>query len=150
MKEGFGDSSYSALAIAVLSSTETFASAFLTWITTKTMNLNVTKGEGSEEDNWSFVCHAARAILHALYLARKGGSRYSGDPAGQVWHILKCVQLQNELVEKGFYHHEIVQKVLAQHLKNDAVLKSVHDKFVIEINEKLKTFNTRLQKVEKK
>lgn len=75
--------------------------------------------------------------------------RYGGgercDPAGQVWHCLKCYKLQKELVDANFSNHDIVQKVMYQHLKTNVVLKSVYDRDMAALNKKIDDLSKTVQ-----
>ena len=134
---------------AIIQETVTNASTFnfslLTWITTIYQALEVQIGAGFGQDNWKFICHAVCAIFEQLYLIRRGNERC--DPAGQVWHCLKCYKLQKELVAINFSHHNIVQKVLHQHLKTIVVLKSMYDRDLTVLNKKIDNLSKTVQKM---
>ena len=105
-------------------------------------------GEGLGPDNWKFICHAVRAIFKELYALRRGGERKG--PAGQVWSCLRCFKLQKELLAASFTNHEIVQKVLYQHLKTDVVLKTVYDKDMDAMKKKFDALETKFNKINTK
>ena len=151
LRDAAEGTSYSDITLTVTTSTVAFGQSLLNWVTAKTIELKQVMGEGSDEDNWRFMCHAVRAILCELYyLKRKGGANFRHDKVGQVWHVLKAVQLQDELVRQNFYLHPIVKDVLQQHIKNDVVLKSVFDKFKKRQEEEWRKIKSRVQKVEAK
>ena len=129
LRDAAEGTSYADITLTVITSTVAFGQSLLNWVTAKTIELKQVMGEGLDEDNWKFMCHAVRAILRELYLKRKGGANFRDNKVAQVWHVLKAVQLQNELVQQNFYLHPIVKDVLQQHIKNNVVLKSAFEKF---------------------
>ena len=113
------------LAQAFLSNSVAFIETLLTWMSEQYSELTQEKGEGSEADNWRFICHSVVAIFEALHSRRKYGSHC--DPAGQVWYCLQCYGLERELMDQNFSDHKIVTNVLHLHLKNNVVTKTVFE-----------------------
>ena len=114
-----------------------FGEGLFLWMTDGCISLNKKMGKGSETEKWKFICLADRAIFNALYKCCRGGAHYVDEPRKQVLFVLKTVQFQQEIFEASFYNHELVQRVLYQHLKTDVVLRSVYDKAMKLTNEKI-------------
>ena len=127
-----------------------FGEGLLLWMTDGYTSLNKQMGKGSEKENWKFICHAVCAIINALYECRQGASHYVNKPRKQVWFVLKTVQLQEEIFEANYYNHEIVQRVLYQHLKTDVILRSIYDAAMEKTNEKIAALEKHITKLASK
>ena len=114
-----------------------FGEGLFLWMTDGYTSLNKQMGKGSEKENWKFICHAVCAIINALYEFCQGAAHYVNQPRKQVWFVIKTVQLQEKIFEANYYNHEIVQRVLYQHLKTNVVLRSVYDAAMEKTNEKI-------------
>lgn len=122
-----------------------FVTALLLWMSTTYQTLLEQMGLALGDNNWKFICHSVHSIFEEMYLLRRGGENL--EPVGQVWYCLKCHNFQQEIFQLGFSKHRIVQKVLFHHLKTDFVLKSVHDKDIAALTNKIEDLLKSLQKV---
>lgn len=76
--------------------TRSFVIGLLLWISTTYQSLLEQMGLALGDDNWIFICHAVRSIFEEMYLLRRGGEDL--EPAGQVWHCLKCHNFQQKML----------------------------------------------------
>ena len=79
-------------------------------------------GHNSEKETWEYIQHSVCEIFQTLYEVRHYGADRS--PAEQAWYALRGYMLQEEIMAAEFSNHDIVLRVLHQHLKNNVVTKT--------------------------
>ena len=111
-------------------------------MTVKYLQQKQEQGEELRKEIWAYISHLVRNIFAALFKIRHLGFNWS--LAEQAWVTLKAFKLQIKICNQGFTDHEIVIKVLHQHLKSNVITKSQFDLHVL----KHKDLKKRIQKIE--
>ena len=106
----------------VLDGSYRFLEKLFTWMTTHYRDQVADQGPKSEGEVWLYIQHSVRAIFQALYEVRHFGA--DRTPAEQAWYALRGYALQEEIMAAEFENHDIVLRVLHQHLKNNVVTKT--------------------------
>ena len=106
----------------ILDGSYRFLEQLFTWIAIHYRDQVDEMGAKSEKETWEYIQHSVREIFQALYEVRHYGAGRS--PAEQAWYALRGYMLQEEIMAAEFTNHDIVLKVLHQHLKNNVVTKT--------------------------
>ena len=104
------------------------------------------QGEEAAEEIWAYISHSVRSIFTALFKIRHFG--FNQSLAEQAWVTLKAFKLQNKICNQGFTDHEIVIKVLHQHLKSSVITKAQFKAHLLKLCTQYKDLEKRIQKVE--
>ena len=125
-----------------------FVSGLFTWMINMYTGLVAEQGSNSEVEVWTYIAHAVRNIFRELHNVR----HYSAgeEPAVQAWYALKAYKLQEELLDKELTNHDIILKVMHQHLKHNVMTKTVYTQEMAELRKDLLAHQIRIQKLEAK
>ena len=103
-----------------------FLDQLFTWMSIHYRDQVAEQGEEAESEIWLYIQHSVRDIFQALYEVRHFG--VDRAPAEQAWYALRGHALQEQIMAAEFTNHDIVLKVLHQHLKNNVVTKTQFEK----------------------
>ena len=125
-----------------------FVLGLFTWMTNTYTALVAEQGIDSGVEVWQYITHAVQNIFRELHDIRHYGS--GEEPSVQAWYSLKAYTLQKDLLDKEFTNHDIVLKVLHQHLKHNVVTKAEYEQDITHLRKELSTQQVRIQKLESK
>ena len=131
-----------------LSDSLNFVQALFLWMQTAYVDLVEEQGKSSAESVWKFIMHAVKNIFWELHQVRHFGN--GCNDATMAWYALKARALQNELIAENFIDHEIVVRVMHQHLKNNVVPKSIYENDKKEWKEAIERLTKEVQSLKSK
>ena len=131
-----------------LSDSLNFVQALFLWMQTAYVDLVEEQGKSSAESVWKFIMHAVKNIFWELHQVRHFGN--GRNDATMAWYALKARALQNELIAENFIDHEIVVRVMHQHLKNNVVPKSIYENDKKEWKEAIERLTKEVQSLKSK